>query len=110
MLSNVGLLYFKDIQESPVDLFPILGCQIDEVEPAQVGGATTVFRLQYASKRVTFKCFSLTEFDVWIKSIRKLQEETEAKRDKMKARELERISQLSKVSGLHGSKWMSLKV
>ena len=66
-----------------------MGCQIDEVEPEQVGGSTTVFRLQYANKRVTFKCFSLTEFDVWIKAIRKLQEETEARRDQMKAKEYE---------------------
>ena len=26
VLSNVGLLYFKDVLEPPVDLFPILNC------------------------------------------------------------------------------------
>ena len=69
VLSNVGLLYFKDPLESPVDLFPILNCQLTEVDPDEVGGATTVFRLEHARKQVTFRCGSLSEFRSWNKAI-----------------------------------------
>ena len=46
VLSNIGLVYFRDPQEAPVDLFPILNTQLSEVDPEEVGGATTVFRLE----------------------------------------------------------------
>ena len=36
VLCNVGLLYFKDVLEAPVDLFPILDCELSAVDPAEV--------------------------------------------------------------------------
>ena len=33
VLSNIGLIYFKDPQEPPVDIFPILNCRLIEVDP-----------------------------------------------------------------------------
>ena len=65
VLSNIGLIYFKDPMETPVDLYPILNCQLIEVDPDEVGGATTVFRLEQnnnTQKQVTFRCASLIEF------------------------------------------------
>ena len=96
VLSNVGLLYFKDPMEPPVDLFPILNCMLVGVDPALVGGCTTVFRLTYARKQVTFRCGSLSEFNAWTRSIEQLQQQTEDRRNTLKARELARITELQK--------------
>ena len=74
VLSNVGLLYFKDPMDPPVDLFPILNCMLVGVDPALVGGSTTVFRLTYARKQLTFRCGSLSEFNEWTHSIEQLQQ------------------------------------
>ena len=69
VLSNIGLIYFKDPMEAPVDLFPILNCRLIEVDPEEVGGATTVFRLEHTRKQVTFRCASLSEFRSWTRAI-----------------------------------------
>jgi len=50
VLSNVGLLYFKDPLDAPVDLFPVLNCVLSEVSPEEVEGSTTVFKLEYVRK------------------------------------------------------------
>ena len=34
VLTNVGLLYFDDPKEKPRDLFPVLNCSIDYVNPS----------------------------------------------------------------------------
>ena len=65
VLSNIGLLYFKDVLEAPVDLFPILNCELSAVDPDEVDQHTTVFRLEFVRKRVTFRCGSLSEYDSW---------------------------------------------
>ena len=50
VLSNVGLLYFKDPLQAPNDLFPVMNCDLVAVDPERVGGDSTVFRLQYPKK------------------------------------------------------------
>ena len=95
VLSNVGLIYFKDPMEAPVDLFPILNCRLIEVDPDEVGGATTVFRLEHTRKQVTFRCGSLSEFRSWTKAIKTLHEETEKRMKSVDAGELVRITEMS---------------
>ena len=85
VLSNVGLLYFKDPIDAPMDLFPVLNCVFSGVDPEDVGGCTTVFRLEYSRKQVTFRCGSLSEYQSWTKAIKLLRDETESRRDTMKA-------------------------
>ena len=50
VLCNVGLLYFKNSNEPPVDLFPILDCVLHEVDPEHFDGETTVFKLEAGRK------------------------------------------------------------
>ena len=47
VLSNVGLMYFSDPAGSPLELFQVLDCQYDMVNPEEVDGCTTAFRLFY---------------------------------------------------------------
>ena len=96
VLSNVGLLYFKDVLDPPVDLFPILNCELQEVDPSEADEYTTVFRLEFTRKRVTLRCGTLSEYQVWIKAIRDLQQQTESKRKTLKAREMARITEMQK--------------
>lgn len=77
VLSNVGLLYFKDVLDPPIDFFPILNCELREVSPAEVDQNVNVFGLVFASKQVTFKCCSTQEYHDWIKAVQKLQVETQ---------------------------------
>lgn len=80
VLSNVGLLYFKDALEAPMDLFPVIDCELVDVNPDEVDGDLTVFRLEYSRKQVTFKCSSLSECNSWIKAVKKLKQETQDRR------------------------------
>lgn len=96
VLSNVGLLYFKDALEAPVDLFPVIDCELKDVNPEEVDGDLTVFRLEYSRKQVTFKCSSLSECNSWTKAILKLKEETMSRRKTMKTWEMARITELQK--------------
>ena len=93
VLSNIGLIYFKDPMEAPVDLFPILNCRLIEVDPEQVGGATTVFRLEHTRKQVTFRCASLSEYRSWTRAIRQLHGETERNMKSFDAGELVKITE-----------------
>jgi len=63
VLSNVGILYFKDPLEAPVDFLPMLNCVLTEVSPEEVDGSMTVFRIEYARKKFTFRCSSHSEFN-----------------------------------------------
>lgn len=94
VLSNVGLLYFKDALDPPVDLFPILNCMISAVNPDEVEDCTTVFKLEYGRKHVTFRCGSLSEYNSWTRAIGQIQQETEARRKTLKAREMARITEM----------------
>ena len=67
VLSNVGLLYFKDPLQSQCDLFPILNCEMHEIDPSTVNGETTVFRLENGRRNITFKTGSLSEYSSWTK-------------------------------------------
>ena len=96
VLSNVGLLYFKDPLDTPVDLFPVLNCVLNEVSPDEVEGSTTVFRLEYVRKQVTFRCVSHSEFNSWTRAIRQLKNETETRRETIMNREMARISDMQK--------------
>ena len=69
VLSNIGLLYFKDPLEPPADLFPILNCILSSVDPEEVDNSTTVFKLEYSRKHVIFRCGSLSEYNSWTKAI-----------------------------------------
>jgi len=96
VLSNIGLLYFKDVLEPPVDLFPILNCVLVDVDPEEVSGSTTVFRLEHGRKKATFKCVSLSEYEIWKKAVVQLQQDTENKSKTLKAKELARMTELQR--------------
>ena len=62
VLSNVGLLYFSNPQQSPSGLY-LLDCKFEPVNPDEIGGCTTAFRLQYAKDQVVFRSDNLSEFN-----------------------------------------------
>ena len=70
-----------------------MNCRLIEVDPDEVGGATTVFRLEHTRKYITFKCGSLSEFRSWTKAIKSLHEETEKRMKSVDAGELVRITE-----------------
>ena len=80
VLSNIGLLYFESVTEAPKGFIPIVdSTQLVEVNPEEVAGDKTVFRLTHAQKQLTLRCRSLTEYRIWMKAIRALQKETVTK-------------------------------
>lgn len=54
VLTNIGLLYFADPLKPPIDLFPVLDCEIVKVPSAEVKGNEQTFKLVYLTKSVTF--------------------------------------------------------
>lgn len=54
VLTNVGLLYFVDPHQPPLDLFPVLDCEIVKMPPNEVKGNECTFKLIYLTKNVTF--------------------------------------------------------
>jgi len=87
VLTNVGLLYFADPLKPPIDLFPVLDCQITQINP-------TTFKLDYTKKHVTFQCQSKAETGAWLSQIRKLQKVTIDNRDKLRQEEMTRLTML----------------
>ena len=79
VLSNVGLLYFSNPQGSPSGLY-LLDCKYAVVDPEEVGGCTTAFRLTYSQTQVVFRCDNLSEFNRWKSCIKQLLLETEGNR------------------------------
>jgi len=71
VLSNVGLLYFKDPLGKPQDLFPVIDCEIVKI-PLEQLNEKFAFKLVYSRKTLTFRCSSMSEFDAWFKAIRRL--------------------------------------
>ena len=63
VLSNVGIMYFTDPAGSPLELFQLLDCKFEMVDPDDVDGCTTAFRLLYPLQQVTFRCETLSEYD-----------------------------------------------
>ena len=59
VLSNVGLLYFNDGDEKPVDLLPMQECLHSEVDPSEVEGSTTVFMLSFPDHSRMFRTQTL---------------------------------------------------
>ena len=53
VLTNVGLLYFVDPHQPPLDLFPVLDCEIVQ-KPEEVKQKENTFKLVYRTKHVTF--------------------------------------------------------
>jgi hypothetical protein len=66
VLTNVGLLYFTDPHQAPLDLFPVLDCEIVKVPPNEVKGNECTFKLIYLTKNVTFQCSNAAEFANWL--------------------------------------------
>ena len=75
VLSNVGLLYFSNPQGSPTGLY-LLDCKFEPVNPDEIGGCTTAFRLQYTKDQVVFRTDNLSEFNQWKVCIKELLTET----------------------------------
>ena len=67
VLTNVGLLYFSDPHLPPLDLFPVLDCEIVKVPANEVKGDENTFKLVYLTKHVTFQCASRAEYENWTK-------------------------------------------
>ena len=80
-MSNVGLIYFEDQLKAPTDLFPVIDCRVEEVDPKHIANEKNVFQLKYEHKEIKFRCKSKDEMMEWIDAIRNLQLETEKKRD-----------------------------
>ena len=69
VLTNIGLLYFADPHQAPLDLFPVLDCEIVKVHPSEVKGNECTFKLVYLTKNVTFQCSNGAEFANWLLQI-----------------------------------------
>lgn len=94
VLTNVGLLYFSDPHLPPLDLFPVLDCEIVKVPANEVKGDENTFKLVYLTKHVTFQCASRAEYENWTKQIKKLQQVTVEVRDRLKQEEVRRMTML----------------
>jgi PH domain len=94
VLTNVGLLYFADPHHPPLDLFPVLDCEIVKVPSNEVKGDENTFKLVYLTKHVTFQCSSRAEYENWTKQIKKLQQVTVEVRDRLKQEEVRRMTML----------------
>lgn len=75
VLTNVGLLYFTNPLQPPVDLFPVVDCQISKVKKNEDGFAVGYesIKLEHSTKKAIFKCMSKTEYESWYKAITQLQ-------------------------------------
>ena len=69
VLSNVGLLYFDDPLQPPQDLFPVIDCEVRELQPGEIGNEPFVFELRYTRKKIMLKCSTKGERASWISII-----------------------------------------
>ena len=96
MLTNVGLLYFSNtISQKPDDLFPVLDCKIERVQPNEEGYTQgfAAIKLIYATKKAVFRCLP-SEYDEWFQAIKSLQSQSEDRRQELKINEEKRLTMM----------------
>ena len=102
VLTNVGLMYFTDTLQKPDDLFPVLDCKIDKVQPNEEGFTQgySAIKLVYATKKAIFRCLSKSDYDEWFTAILKLQSAAEEKRQELKINEEKRLTMIAQGMGV----------
>lgn len=102
VLTNVGLLYFADPLQPPIDLFPVVDCKISEVGRNEDGYSQGHFgiKLVYQRKKAIFRCLSRSDFKSWFDAILLLQKTTEDKKQEMKIDEEKRLTTIARGMGV----------
>jgi hypothetical protein len=70
VMSNVGLLIFDDPLAAPIDLFPLIDCDLQPLAPIQ--NIPFIFQLSLTRKQIKLRCSSKEEREEWCEEIKKL--------------------------------------